>query len=162
MRLRHPDGLELLGIAIWGLCLLAPVGDARAAGENLVPNPSFEELNSDGHGPADWQFSWKNTHSNDAEHGVEKQKPGFTISEAEASHGRRSVKIEVARPQDDGVLTAPTIRVDPSVRIYRASVWIKTQGLTETTARLVAVSLGEGGKWLGADYSLIAELDQRP
>jgi len=69
------------------------------------------------------------------------------------------VKIEVARPQDDGVLTAPTIPVDPSVRIYRASVWIKTQALAETTARLVAVSLGEGGKWLGADYSLIVAED---
>jgi hypothetical protein len=73
MRLRHPDGLELLGIAVWGLCLLAPVGAVAASGKNLVANPSFEELDSGEGGPADWQFSWKNTHSNDAERGVEKQ-----------------------------------------------------------------------------------------
>ena len=121
----------------------------------MVSNPGFEEVRADGDVPADWQFSWRHTHSNDAARGVEKQEPDFEIDLQGARTGRRSVRIGVARPEDDGVLTAALVPADPSVKVYRVSVWIKTRDVRETTARLVAVSLGDGGKWLGANYSLI-------
>ncbi|HUT89206.1 MAG TPA: glycoside hydrolase domain-containing protein [Thermoguttaceae bacterium] len=135
-------------------CLFA-VAMAEAA-DNLVPNAGFEEVAPGGKVPAGWQFSWKQTHSGDARRGVEKQEPDFAIDEEEVHGGRRSVRIGVARPQDDGVLTAESVPIDPAVKVYRASVWIKTQALRDTTARLAVVFLGEGGKWLAADYGLIA------
>jgi len=135
--------------------LLFPGAAARAV-DDLVPNPGFEQVAPGAKVPAGWQFSWKQTHSGDAQRGVEKQEPDFAIDEEEVHGGRRSVRIGVARPPDDGVLTAERLPIDPAVKVYRASVWIKTQGLRDTTARLAVVFLGEGGKWLGADYGLVA------
>lgn len=122
---------------------------------NLAPNPGFESIRANRSGPSEWQFTWKYTHSGDAENRPDKQQPDFAVDESELRGGRRSVRVGVLRPQDDGVLTAPLIPVDPAVKIYRASVWIKTRNVADTTARLAAVSLGENGKWLGANYSLI-------
>ena len=128
---------------------------ARPAGTPTIPNPGFEEAAADG-GPAGWTLSWRSTHSSDTRRGIRKQRPDFAL-DAQAPHsGRHCVRIGVARAQDDGVLTAALVPADPAVRIYRASVWIKTRGIKGTTARLVAVSLGKDGNWLGANYSLIA------
>jgi hypothetical protein len=137
------------------VCLLLWTAPLWAA-ENLVANPGFESTQSGEEVPADWRFDWKSTHSGDAQHHPDKQPPDFGVDRRVFRSGRQSVRIGVARAEDDGVLTAAAIVADPSVKIYRASVWIKTQDFAGTTARVAAISSGDGGKWLAADYSLIA------
>ena len=149
--------VALLALALAAAsCLEAATG----AGRNLLANPGFEQVEPDG-APAHWAFTWQFTHSTDRQRGVNKQRPDFAVDAQVAHGGARSVRIGVARPQDDGTLSATAqVAHDPAVKVYRATAWIKTRGLKHTTARLIAVSLGKGGKWLGANYSLIvAEKD---
>ena len=139
-----------LAIAAWMGGMAAAAGDA-----NLLANPGFEQVAPDG-APAGWRLSWQDTHSTDRQRGVKKQRPDFALDAREAHSGARSVRMGVRRPVDDAVLSFMTqIPARPAVKVYRASAWIKTQGLKETTARMIAVSLGPKGKWLGASYSLI-------
>lgn len=140
---------------LWALAAAGVALSASALGENLVPNAGFEQIGRDGKIPDGWQFTWKNTHSGDAARGDQKQPPDFAVDKQCVHSGLRSVRIGTRRAEDDGVLTAATIPADPAVKIYRASVWMKTENMHGAAARLCAVSLGEDGKWLGADYDLI-------
>jgi len=132
-----------------------PAASADAGAANLLANGGFEQLEADGT-PSGWGLSWQNTHSNDSQRGVTKQRPDFAVDADVAHTGARSVRIGVRRPVDDGVLSYMTqVPADPAVAVYRASAWVRTQGLKGTTARMIAVSLGDRGKWLGADYTLL-------
>jgi len=141
--------LAVAAVSAW------PAAPADAATANLLANGGFEQVEAQGM-PSGWSLSWQNTHSNDRQRGVTKQRPDFAVDADIAHTGARSVRIGVRRPVDDGVLSYMTqVPADPAVAVYRASAWIRTRGLKGTTARMIAVSLGDRGKWLGADYTLL-------
>lgn len=139
--------------------LLAVAASSADGEENLVQNPGFESVTAAGNEPAGWDFAWKHTHSGDAALADRKQ-PAELVLDSQCVHsGQRSVRIRVRRAQDDGVLTAELIPVDPRVKVYRASVWIKTEDVEKSSARLCAVFLGDAGQWLAANYALIVAED---
>ncbi|MFC1806444.1 hypothetical protein ACFL09_05630, partial [Planctomycetota bacterium] len=131
-----PTRTALLAVAT---ALTWAAAGATGGEANLLANGGFEQVGPDG-APAGWGLSWQSTHSNDSRRGVTKQRPDFAVDAAVAHGGTRSVRIGVRRPVDDAVLSYMTqVPVDPAVAIYRASAWIRTQGLKKTTARMVAV-----------------------
>ncbi len=136
------------------IALAAATSTSTLGEENLVPNPGFESVAASEEEPAGWSFTWKNTHSGDAAVADKKQPPEFALDTRHAHEGQQSVRIGVRRAQDDGVLTAEVIAADPAVKVYRAGVWIKTEAMEKSTARLCAVFLGDAGKWLGANYAV--------
>ena len=48
------------------------------------------------------------------------------------------------------------VPVDGNDKYYKLQVWIKTQGMNGTEALASGVFLGDEGKWLGANYNVIA------
>lgn len=140
--------LTLLSIACAIPCLASEP-------ENLIPNAGFE-IDADDNGiPDGWTFAWQYTHSNDRERGLKKQKPQVEWDDTVIHSGKRSLFVSNERAEDDGVWTLADIPVDGSVKYYKLVVWIKTQGMKETEALASGVFLGDGGKWLGANYNAV-------
>ena len=123
--------------------------------KNLIPNAGFE-IDADENGTPDgWSFAWQYTHSNDRERGLKKQKPQVSWDDTVAHSGRRSLFVVNERPEDDGVWTLADIPFDGDAKYYKLQAWIKTESMEETEALVSGVFLGDGGKWLGANYNAI-------
>lgn len=135
-------------LLVLALLLVASVSvSAGPQPESLLPNGGFEAGDADA--PEGWSFAWERTHSNDPKD-VTKQKPDFAWDDGERHSGKRSVRIGVARPQDDGVWSSQTFAARPGTRIYLARAWIKTRDVKETQAHIALVASAADGKWLGA------------
>ncbi len=123
---------------------------------NLIVNAGFEE-DVDGDGTPDgWAFAWQNTHSNDRERGLKKEKPQVRWDGRVVHSGERSLFVSNQRAEDDGVWTLADIPVDGSVKFYKLQIWMKTQGMKNTEALVSGVFFGDGGKWLDANYDAVA------
>lgn len=118
---------------------------------NLVANPGFEL--GDG-GPRAWSFSWKGTRSRDPNIDL-KREPDWGWDAAVAREGRRSLRIGVARREDDGVWSQDGIAHIDGTRVYCLSAWLKTEGMEGATADMGLICLDRDRKYLKADYSVI-------
>jgi glycosyl hydrolase family 123 len=124
--------------------------------ENLIPNAGFE-VDTDRNGTPDGcTFAWQYTHSTDRERGLKKQKPQVKWDDTVVHSGRRSLFVANKRSEDDGVWTLADIPVDGNAKYYKLQAWIKTQNMEETEALVSGVFLGDGGKWLDANYNAVA------
>ena len=139
--------------------MTVPLACAQARPRNVLENGGFEiDANGDGQ-PDHWRFAWKNTHSGDSQRSDRKERPDVAWDKTTFCSGTHSIRVGVARKQDDGVWTQDGIRHIDGTRIYRLSAAIKTRALHDTDARVAVVFLGDHGKWLGADYSAIAAVE---
>jgi len=138
------------------LCTLASVAVTQE--QNLIRNPGFEiDENGDGT-PDDWSFAWESTHNNDAERGIRKQEPDWAWDTEVKHAGTASVRCGVSRPVDDGVWTQDAIEVPEGAKYLRVRAWCRAQDVNDGAGTVGIVFLGEGGKWLGAQYSAIAAI----
>ena len=139
---------------------VAAANAAGAAGpeapRNLVRNPGFEQVAPDGREPRDWRFAWRFTHHDDRLRGRKKQEPVWGVDTTAAHSGTRSFHIRVQHASDDGVLTQEDIAPLPGVQVYLVKAWVRTARMKNTRASVAVVALGRGGRWLGANYSVIS------
>ncbi|MEW6354796.1 MAG: glycoside hydrolase domain-containing protein [Planctomycetota bacterium] len=122
-------------------------------GKNILANPDFEEGQEQ---PTAWNFTWEFTHANDRDRGVKKQEPDWGWDDKTVHSGKRSVRVGVRRTEDDGVWSQDNIPHVKGTKIYLVRAWIRTENLKDTKAAIGCVSLDENGKYLEANYSVIA------
>lgn len=125
--------------------------DMSAPQTNLVQNPGFEV----GQGiPAGWSFSWKGTRSKDPNAGV-KREPDWGWDAGIHRAGGRSVRIGVARAEDDGAWIQDGIPHLVGTHMYCLSAWFRTEGMDGTVASMGVICLDAEGKFLKGDYNVI-------
>ena len=107
---------RLICLVLTTLFLL--IGCALADGENLLRNPGFETLDSDGM-PADWTTE------------AYRQMIGYTVFDinADAHTGETSVRIENIGMND--ARFAQKVQVQPNT-IYRLSGWVKAEDIADS------------------------------
>ncbi|MBM4078757.1 MAG: hypothetical protein FJ278_03590, partial [Planctomycetes bacterium] len=129
----------------------------------MLANSGFEvDSNNDGQ-PDGWDFAWEFTHSGDDPKVQKKQKPDYGLDEKVVHSGKRSVRIAVSRREDDGLYRQVVTRLVPGTKLYRLSAWVKTEGVANGDARVIAAYYGSAPgskapaekKWLAADYNAI-------
>jgi putative membrane-bound dehydrogenase-like protein len=103
---------------------------AIQGGENLLPNPSFEEMAANTGSPM--PLAWRKRSSN-TQADVTTDEPGHT--------GSRCLKIT----SDSGATAAVyvTARVEPNTQ-YRLSGWVKTKGLEPLTGKGAQLTMDQG------------------
>ncbi|NOZ22901.1 MAG: hypothetical protein GXP25_17630 [Planctomycetes bacterium] len=87
---------------------------------------------------------------------MQKQEPDWGWDDTVVHSGKRSVRVGVRRPDDDGVWGQDNVPHVKGTKIYLVRAWVKTKDLKGTNATIGCVSLSENGKWLGASYSTVA------
>ncbi|HUS80624.1 MAG TPA: hypothetical protein VM283_05100, partial [Armatimonadota bacterium] len=111
------------------------------------------DANADGT-PDGWNFSWAKTMSGDTDD-MDRQEPNWGWDDQVLHSGAHSVRVGVARAQDDGVWSQENVKLPGQAKIYRLSAWLKVQGAEDGGAHLATVYLDAENKWLGADYDAI-------
>ena len=125
--------------------------DPPAKPENVLANPGFE---SGDEGPDGWSFTWKSTRSKDPNAEV-KQEPDWGWDSDVRHAGERSVRIGVARPEDDGVWMQSGIPHREGTSIYRLRFWVRAEGLEGASADAGCICLGADGAYLASNYSVV-------
>jgi len=127
---------------------------AAAAGESLLRNGDMEGLPGKEGVPSGWSLAWKATRSTDKQ-AASRQPPDFALDRKIFHSGRQSVRIGIGRAEDDAFLRQVVTALPAGKSVYRVRAWIKTKNVNRSDARMTVAFGGKGGKWLGADYSLI-------
>lgn len=129
-------GLVVICLALWvGAEPSLPAGDEAPAPGNLLRNPGFED------GMSSWATEGNNWYEQPAGSGLS----GWAVDEAQPHSGGRCLRLDGSGNRGVAHQGVPAV---PGAE-YRASGWVRSEGLGEVEAGFDIGFIGAGSAWLG-------------